>query len=824
MNTLTPEQQAVANHQMGHAKVVAVAGAGKTTTLVHFIEQRLLAGCDPRRLLVLMYNKSAQTDFQIKLQSRIQQSTLNTALPDVRTFHSLGLKIYQRLIGQGLLAGYQDKLISSVEMESIVWRLLQQVADEDVRQDILSQRKKWVEPAVSFIELVKSDLVGPEIIFEDSDLPNQCRIFIETFYRFEEWRKQHNRISFSDMIYDPCKLFQQQPEVARQFGGHMQWILVDEYQDINAIQQFMLQTLYGDGGYRGEGNVMVIGDSDQTIYEFRGSKPEFINHEFEKAFSVGSNAALHSCSSYSLPHTFRYGHALSLLANHIISENEDREDVMCLSHPSTPQTQVNLIHGEDYSAETLQLIDKLAEQHPLEEIAILNRLWGISAPIELSLLRKNIPYQLDHSQTVLDRWELEVFWLLFELAADVFNRRNRRERKQAWLTLLTQPFPKIKRAVLEEMAEAVSQAEGDYSQAWWDAIPGEMGKWQKQQLEDRGHVIEMAEQAALRYGSGTGTTKPLQAWQLAKQYIETTDLYEGIRDSAFSSQQIEDRQQTIKAFVQFLRAVKTPAAECYSYLMGLKENHQNKERTGIRLTSIHKAKGLEWPVVIIPALSVRYYPYEPEGQFISAGSEESERRLLYVAMTRAKQALYLLAPPKWNSDKKPKGQKHQQVQDWPSKFLRELAFDCCRQSAEALNLASAEALNPRHAGAIADPVGDEVSVESETPEKSTAIMNQYLDRCQLSANIKIIRTIESKADLRTSHDHQRIGEDGSLNNHHRFIDPDADYQPGQYLKHGKLGRGKVIKEDKLYLTMRFEGENKDRTLNKEIAAPWLELI
>jgi DNA helicase-2/ATP-dependent DNA helicase PcrA len=818
MNTLTPEQQAVANHQTGHAKVVAVAGAGKTTTLVHFIEQRLLAGCDPRRLLVLMYNKSAQTDFQIKLQSRIQQSGLSTALPDIRTFHSLGLKIYQRLIAQGLLSGYQDKLISSVEMESVVWRLLQQVADEDVRQDILSQRKKWVEPAVSFIELVKSDLVGPEIIFEDSDLPNQCRIFIETFYRFEDWRKQHNRISFSDMIYDPCKLFQQQPEVARQFGGHMQWILVDEYQDINAIQQFMLQTLYGDGGYRGEGNVMVIGDSDQTIYEFRGSKPEFINHEFEKAFSASSNTSLNGCTSYSLPHTFRYGHALSLLANHIISENEDREDVMCLSHSSTPQTQVDLIHGEDYSAETLKLIDQLTEQYPLEDIAILNRLWGISAPIELSLLRKNIPYQLDHSQTVLDRWELEVFWLLFELAADVFNRRNRKERKQAWLTLLTQPFPKIKRAVLEDMAEAVSQAEGDYSQAWWDAIPDDMSKWQKQQLEDRGHVIEMAEQAALRYGvnTGAGSAKQLQAWQLAKQYIETTDLYEGIRDSAFSSQQIEDRQQTIKAFVQFLRAVKTPAAECYSYLMGLKENHQNKERTGIRLTSIHKAKGLEWPVVIIPALSSRYYPYEPEGQFISAGSEESERRLLYVAMTRAKQSLFLIAPPKWSSKKKNKGQKHQQAQDWPSKFLRELAFDCCKSSAYFLNQKSVAEQSD-------DQKSSQQSVESETPDKSRAILEQYVERCQLDANIQITKRHEEKNISESSADYQQTGADGLVNNHHRFIDPDLDYQPGQYLKHGKLGRGKVIKEDKQYLTMRFDGESKDRTLNKEIASPWLEL-
>ena len=844
MSALTPEQLSIVHHQQGHARVIAVAGAGKTTTLVHFIQQRLLAGSNPKRMLVLMYNKAAQTDFQIKLQAVIRQPDAISGfqyhgpLPDVRTFHALGFKIYHRLISEGHLPGIQQDLIGAGEMDGVVWRLLQQVASsqgfEETRQDILSQRKKWVEPAVAFIDLVKSDLLSPAEMFEESELPHQCKIFIETFERFEQWRKEHNRITFSDMLYDPCMLFKQRPEIAEQFSGHMEWILVDEYQDVNGIQQFLLQVLYGNGGYRGNGQVMVIGDADQTIYEFRGSKPEYITKEFEKAFSspVQLDGTEITHTSYQLPHTFRYGHKLSLLANQVIGENQDREDVLCLSHPSTPNTRIHLKHSSDYSQEVLKLLNELAEKRPLEDVAILNRLWGISAPIELALLQADMPYQLDHSQTVLDRFELEVFWILFEIASDNFKQRNRRQRKAAWLTLLTQPFPKVKRALLEDMAENISQHDSDLSQALWDAIPKDISKWQRQQLEDRGQVIEAAEMAstelpesniasrlegqseALENKPNPSHTKKreLKAWQLAQQYINATDLYEGIKDSAFSAQQIEDRSETIKAFVSFLRVTNKPANQIYAYLQELKQRHQNKQNTGVRITSIHKAKGLEWPVVIIPALSARYYPYEAEGTFTTKSSEESERRLFYVAMTRAKEDLYLIAPPAWNNKQEKtqitQAQKHQedgqQTKNWPSKFLREADFNLCQQVGELIE--QGEVLTQPQ------------ELEAIQVKKSQSLIDRYSDKIQFELPIKL--TLKREALV---NDKQATGiySGSTSSNKYELEDDEAEYQKGQWLVHGKLGKGRVVRDEKKYVTIYFSADKKERKLDKTIAGPWL---
>lgn len=826
MSALTPEQLSIVHHQQGHARIIAVAGAGKTTTLVYFIQQRLLAGSNPKRMLVLMYNKAAQTDFQIKLQQVIRQPSLQTgqqhfgALPDVRTFHALGFKIYHRLISQGQLPGIQQDLIGSGEMDGVVWRLLQQVAMsqglEETRQDILSQRKKWVEPAVAFIDLVKSDLLSPSEMFEESELPHQCQIFIETFERFEQWRKENNRITFSDMLYDPCMLFKQRPDIAEQFSGHMEWILVDEYQDVNGIQQFLLQILHGAGGYQGNGQVMVIGDGDQTIYEFRGSKPEYITKEFEKAFntSESSGAELQTTHTrYQLPHTFRYGHKLSLLANQVIGENQDREDVLCLSHPTTPSTRIHLHHSSDYSQQVLTLLNELAEKRPLEEVAILNRLWGISAPIELALLQADMPYQLDHSQTVLDRFELEIFWILFEIASDNFKQRNRRQRKAAWLTLLTQPFPKVKRALLEDMADNISQSDSDLSQALWDAIPKDISKWQRQQLEDRGQVIEAAEMASIANTSAEDDKnqshtkkRELKAWQLAQQYINATDLYEGIKDSAFSAQQIEDRSETIKAFVSFLRVTNKPANQIYDYLHELKQRHKDKKSSGVRITSIHKAKGLEWPVVIIPALSARYYPYEAEGTFTTKSSEESERRLFYVAMTRAKEDLYLIAPPTWNSQKENKKTQveQQQAKDWPSKFLREADFALCNQVGDLIEQGEL----------LTEPQ----ELEAIQVKKSQSLIERYSDKIQFALPIKLTLKRESSAS-----NHQ--GATGiAPSSRFEIEDDEAEYQKGQWLVHGKLGKGRVVRDEKKYVTIYFSADKKERKLDKTIAGPWLSDI
>lgn len=802
---LTPEQQQVVAHAgSGHAKVVAVAGAGKTTTLLNFVLAQLHQGVPAKRMLILMYNKSAQMDFEQKLLSRTATSTANRhqPLPEVRTFHSLGYRIYQRLIAQGHLPAPQGKILSDGEMEGVIWRLLQQVADEETKQDILAQKKKWVEPALGFIELVKSDLLTPEIVFEQVGFPSQCRIFVEAFYLFEQWRQQHQRISFSDMIYDPCRLFVKQPEIAQQFSAHMQWILVDEYQDINGIQEFLLKVLYG-AIYQCEkpsSHLMVIGDPDQTIYEFRGSKPEYILEDFQHDFADERKPIV----DYQLSHTFRYGHHLALLANCLIHHNKDREPVLCVPHSSATDTQVDVQYAEQYAQQVYKLVQKeIAKGRSPQDIVILNRLWGITAPIELVFLQNKMPYQLDHRYMVLDRFELDIFWYLFKVAANQYSNFDAQEQHAFWQCLLTTPFPKIKRPVLQQLAKDLVElrsSHGDLAETLWQNIPSNLSKWQKQALEDRGHIIDMAERAQDK--------ATIKAWHLAQQYIDATNLYEGIEDTAFSSQQIDERIDTIKAFVQFLKEQDISAQQAYEYLSELKANHlasapnkieskrerktENKtELKGVRLTSIHKAKGLEWPVVIIPALSHKYFPYKPEGEFATAASEESERRLLYVAMTRAKEQLYMIVPQLKAEARSKKTADKKDTRYWPSKFITEMQLE---------SVSNLYALIQSGEGELAlDLAPRRIDLKE--------LLTQYVDKLELSIEIKQSSVpVKSKSSSTSTSQYQSDW---------------PEYRENQWLKHTKLGKGKVLKDDEEYVTVFFVDTNQQKKLAKNIACHFL---
>ncbi len=619
---LTQEQIQIIQHDKGHAKVVAVAGAGKTTTLAMFIQQRLSTGVNPKRLLVIMYNKSAQLDFTSKLSALMcsQPGLPPVQLPQVRTFHSLALKIYQGLIQDKLLPAFEGELISQVEQDQLLWRLMQKFASKDIAQEILNDKKKWLDPMVSFMEQVKSVLDPAALAFKSSGLPLTCRFFIKVFDAFEEWRLQNRRITYSDMLYDPCMLFSRRPDLAQKYSNHMDWVLVDEYQDINPIQQFLLETVAGK-----RANVVVIGDPDQTIYEFRGSNSLFMLKVFDERFT--------DAIQYSLSTTFRYGHDVALLSNQLILQNTKREPVLAIANETNPNTQVILYHQDDYAEQTLHIIKQSMKNNPAEDIVILLRLWGMSAPIELALLHENIPYQMPHSNWVLERYELQTFMMLLEISAGVFHKKNKWKRYQSWLLFLTFPALKIKRIELDKLAKVLSESSDDDIDDFMSFSVSELSSWQQKQLENRMALIKLAKDQRLR------------ANQLFNRYIRETDFYKAVSDSAFNRQQVDDRIATIQGFVKFIAKLNIKACDAYEYLQNLKLIKANQDKqSGVNISSIHRAKGLEWPTVILPGLTEHYYPYQEKSDMQKSVSIESERRLFYVAMTRVQRDLHLIAP------------------------------------------------------------------------------------------------------------------------------------------------------------------------------------
>ena len=615
----TDEQSNIIQHPSGHARIIAVAGSGKTQTLTAYVSARLAAGVSPKRMLILMYNKSAQQDFKRRL---IDQSGLPPSqLPNVRTFHSLGYKLCESLVEQGHMPAFDRALLKDSEIEQVLWRILRSIADATLAEDILARKKKWVEPMLSFIEQVKSTLDSPTDVFERSGLPKSCQLFIEAFDHFEDWRAQQQKLSFNDLLYEPALRFKKEPAIASHFAAHMDEIIVDEFQDINPTQQFLLDTLHGN-----RGQVIVVGDPDQTIYEFRGSRPSLLTHTFSETYA--------NVKDYQLSNTFRFGHEISLLANQVIAGNyqDNHPRTQCFSHHSTPSTTVTALRGVDSAALALTEIKQWAEHRALNEIAVLNRLWSNSVRLELMLLSENIPYQLDHSKVVLERHELKPFRVLFQLASGGNTTWNSSVRRAAWQALLTQPFLKIKKSVTDTMMRSLVGHTNKWGQALRNVIPETLSKYQAEQLLERARWIEKAER-----GKAT-------AYELTVGWVQGTDYYDALKDNAFSVSQVDDQIATVKAFAKFLRQNNWAASDTTEHLAVLLQQKRENTGEGVLISSIHKAKGREWPLVIIPELNGRFYPYEPEHEMASPSSLASERRLLYVAMTRAQERLVLCVP------------------------------------------------------------------------------------------------------------------------------------------------------------------------------------
>lgn len=614
MTRYTDEQQQVIATRQRHQRVVAVAGSGKTSTLLGQTAALLADGVPPRRLLVLMYNRSTQQDFLSRLRA-----VHHGPMPDVRTFHSLGFSIYRTLIQRGLLPPIQGDILGSGELEPRIWRWLQELASTgEQAQDILNNKRKWVEPALTFFERVKAGLEPPALVFKQLGLPGNAQLLVKTFERFEKWRKEAQRITFSDMLYDPVNLFSQRADLAVQFANHLDHIIVDEYQDINANQQFLLEILAGE-----RATVTVVGDPDQTIYEFRGSDPSFMLHHFPTQFP---DSAVHTLS-----HTFRYGPQVALAANHLIQHNLGRQPILTCAHSGTPDTALQLHRTDDDT--TLIMTWLQQSTHAATDIAVLFRLWAQAARMELQLLTQNIPFQLETERGVLQRSELQPLLLLLSIASGRFAQQNKAERAQGWLTLLTQPYPKIQRDILKQMAQRLASGKHELYKHFMAQLPPKCSHWQQEQLALRGNVIQLAERP------GTSAKQLISAW------LNNTDYLNALVGNAFSAQQGDEQKETVQAFLHFLQQHDRTAAETDHWLQQLSAQRQTAQpKTGITLTSIHKAKGREWSIVFIPGLNRHFYPYRPEGDLRLPVDEESERRLLYVALTRGQREVHLSTP------------------------------------------------------------------------------------------------------------------------------------------------------------------------------------
>lgn len=614
---LTKEQERIVHHHKGHALVSAVAGSGKTTAMVARVCHLLASGIDPDRILVLMFNRSARQAFVKKLSHAI----VGLPLPRVLTFHGFGLRLTNSFVRRGSLPAYTLQT-RGYEVEKISRQALEESITVLGEDDILLSRDDRDE-FLSFISLIKSEIKPVENIFASSGLDSNLRFFIVAFELFEKIRTSLRVRFYNDLIHEPVQAMLADSSLADWVGNRVDHIIVDEYQDINEVQQQLLRFVAGN-----RAAVMVVGDGDQCIYEWRGARPEYIVRRFREDF----NGAV----SYSLSFSFRFGHRLSLAAGHLIGNNQFRDRKLCLSHHTTPDTRLFSRVEDSFPHPIISIIENwLNSGGKLVEIAVLVRLYASTIPVELALLEHDIPYRLEGHQPVFLCPEIRGLFGYLSLCRD--NLRSvalREDGKEIIMAMLTNPHLYIKQDDLHILANEILQQPEQAAEL--------ICKYR--QATKLSYVSSRMMKLASIWDELARTPATDKAAPILEKIIKDTELFDFYSRSSLQQAMAGNKMKTCLAFVNFARRRQVGVSELLATVEDMEKGENNPGDDCIFISSIHRAKGLEWPVVVLPGLEDGVVPYRNEEKTGGGKGIEDERRLFFVGMTRAIEQLWLLHP------------------------------------------------------------------------------------------------------------------------------------------------------------------------------------
>ena len=623
---LTEEQENIIRHSSGHARVSAVAGSGKTTAMISRVGHLLRQGVAPDKILVLMFNRSARIVFAERLHRSLQGSGLRP--PAVRTFHSLGLRLIESFTSKNYLPRYR-LVTEDFQLERLARQAMKKYAAEADGDETWSS-KEGIEGFLLYIGMVKSDVAPPQDIFSACGFEEQLSYYIGAYKTFESLRNAARIRFYQDLIHEPVMAMQQQQALADWVADNVDHVIVDEYQDINEVQQQLLVHIAGQ-----QAQVMVVGDVDQCIYEWRGAKPEYIVSRFARDFSRPT--------TYALSYSFRYGHRLALAANHLIANNRLRDRKLCLAWPENPDTRITCLpEGEVHPLFGI-ITDWQKANRRLDEAAVLVRIYAQAVPVELALLEHNIPYRLVGSETVFSCTEIRALLGYLRLCqGSLQDAEGPEAEKQGTglstvLAMLTNPHIWLKKDLLHALAQEILKK------------PGSAGALIEQYADEVNSPY-----LASRMLDIAGTWRKIRkkssktrAFTVLNTLIEETDLYAHFL-YASRPPVAENKIKTCQSFIRFARNTGLSVNDFLAEIEQLADKGAGKnfsgEQDSLLVTSIHRAKGLEWPLVILPGLEEGVVPFRQDKSEQEVEDIEDERRLFYVGMTRAKEQLCLLHP------------------------------------------------------------------------------------------------------------------------------------------------------------------------------------
>jgi DNA helicase-2/ATP-dependent DNA helicase PcrA len=637
--SLTEQQQAIVQHGYGPALVFAVAGAGKTTTMVQRIARLVREGLfAPEQILASSFNKSANEEIVAKLK-------LHTGCQrvQVKTLHALGYLIIREAQRAGhlrhLQAAGQQESVEALDRQ-LLYKTLAIARQKRVRYaDELNRFDH--EDFLTYVGACKGNLHYADLsatqlpasactVAQQARAPNGLAWYLDLYRLYEELRRSEGLLTFDDMLMTGWEALMRHTEILAALRRQHQCILVDEFQDINLAQSEILDLLTAP-----QRNYMAIGDDDQTIYEWRGASPRFIL-EFAQRYQA---------QVYLMTDNFRGKAPHLALANRVIEHNQVRQPkAIGLTQGFDGYAYLHLLDSAEALGQQIgnEITANLSKGYTVKDMAILVRIYAQTPPIEQALIQRAIPYEVVGGEPFYERAEVrllldychvaQVEQLLHREAP--LSQEQLHAFKRAWFNIYNQPTRYLSRALAEKIGEFVTQQKLPVSRALAAAshdVPDRLARALHKLADD---LKWLAQALAPRRGGAPSALEVLQQLENRLQYRAY------LKQSSAFPETGAAKAAGIVAFIDFAQG-KGDLAHFIHHLEALSAARQQPERgkaqPTVTITTIYRAKGLEWPLVFVPNCNAGALPYE------RMASLEEERRLLYVAITRARQTLYLSA-------------------------------------------------------------------------------------------------------------------------------------------------------------------------------------
>ena len=572
-------------HTDGPCLVLAGPGSGKTLTIVnrvkYLIEKQKVR---PEEILVVTFTRFAAAEMKSRLCLVMGKRDLPVT---VGTFHG----IYYGILKWAYRMN-QENILSETEK----YQILRGVINKE-RMEIFDE-EDFIQDIAAEIGKVKNNRIPLEEFVSEKCSADAFR---NIYRNYEQYRKELKKIDFDDMLVLCYELFRSRPDVLAQWQKKFRYVLIDEFQDINRIQYDVIRMLA-----QPENNLFVVGDDDQAIYGFRGADSELMlgfGKDFPNAKQILLGINYRSTANI-------VQNSLKLIENNVERYSKkleaNREGGSCLHI----QEVKDPVEEAEYVLEEIQKCKENGIKE--EEIAILFRVHTDARAVVEAMVERKIPFQMkEHLPNIYEHFIAKDIMAYFRLATGARNRQD-------FLQVMNRPKRYLGRDSVAGTKVSFEDMRKFYCDKDWMIDRIDQFEWDVKML------MKMAPYAAIQYiRKRIGYDDFLKEYAFTHQ-INRSDLNEVLAE-------IEEAAKEFSSVEEWFAHV-----EEYTETLKVKEKERNRPRPGVRLMTIHASKGLEFKQVFLIAANEGRIPY----QKAKTDKEiEEERRLFYVAMTRAKDFL-----------------------------------------------------------------------------------------------------------------------------------------------------------------------------------------